>query len=395
MKSFLVFLSIFFIILVTILIGPIGKASYFKQNAIAFLKNDILKDAAINLKKEPETITSFICSKSKGGIHDFYSEGDYWWPDDNNPGGPYVRKDGLSNPNNFTKHREVLIRFSKITGNLTSAYLITGNKKYAKAVIPHLRAWFICDTTKMNPDLQFAQAIHGRVQGRSIGIIDGIHLMEVAQSIIILHNDSLITPEDFSKIKLWFSKFTTWLTTSPFGLKEMKHPNNHSVWWNAQVASYARLTQNTQVIRLCTRNFKHLMNDQMSEIGSFPNELKRTKPYSYSLFVLDGMVMNCILLSQPDSSMWQYKIPAGQTIKKAIDFMAPFIENKEKWKYPHDVAYWNLWPVDQSSLLFAAIHYHNDQYFKLWKTHYRTLKNKEIIRNQPIRNPIIWFDYLN
>ncbi len=75
--------------------------------------------------------------------------------------------------------------------------------------------------------------------------------------------------------------------------------------------------------------------------------------------------------------------------------MVPFIENKEKWKYPHDVAFWNLWPVGQPALLFAAIHYHNDQYFKLWKTHYRILKNKEIIRNQPIRNPVIWFDYFH
>ncbi|HPT28777.1 MAG TPA: twin-arginine translocation signal domain-containing protein, partial [Bryobacteraceae bacterium] len=30
--------------------------------------------------------------------NDFFSEGPYWWPDPNNPSGPYVRRDGVVNP---------------------------------------------------------------------------------------------------------------------------------------------------------------------------------------------------------------------------------------------------------------------------------------------------------
>ena len=85
------------------------------------LKQGILERAAMNIKEEPVTVTAFIAERSAGDIHDFYSEGDYWWPDTLNPDGPYVRRDGETNPDNFVAHRHAMIRFSSIVGNLTSA----------------------------------------------------------------------------------------------------------------------------------------------------------------------------------------------------------------------------------------------------------------------------------
>ena len=49
------------------------------------LKQGILERAAMNIKEEPVTVTAFIAERSAGDIHDFYSEGDYWWPDTLNP----------------------------------------------------------------------------------------------------------------------------------------------------------------------------------------------------------------------------------------------------------------------------------------------------------------------
>lgn len=81
-------------------------------------------------------------------IHDFYSEGDYWWPDTLNPDGPYVRRDGETNPDNFVAHRHAMIRFSSIVGNLTSAYLLTQDKEYVDVILAHVRAWFVNESTK-------------------------------------------------------------------------------------------------------------------------------------------------------------------------------------------------------------------------------------------------------
>lgn len=57
--------------------------------------------ASAALAASPRTITSARNPRSAGGANDFSSEGDYWWPDPNNPDGPYIQRDGLSNPGNF------------------------------------------------------------------------------------------------------------------------------------------------------------------------------------------------------------------------------------------------------------------------------------------------------
>ena len=62
----------------------------------------ILKAASNALALEPVTITKFKAEHSEGGPNDFYSNGDYWWPDPSKPDGlPYIQRDGESNPNNF------------------------------------------------------------------------------------------------------------------------------------------------------------------------------------------------------------------------------------------------------------------------------------------------------
>ena len=74
----------------------------------------ILHAADQYLSQPPVTITASSSQRSKGGKHDYFSEGDYWWPDPKNPNGPYIRRDGFSNPQNFNDHREALIRLSLI-----------------------------------------------------------------------------------------------------------------------------------------------------------------------------------------------------------------------------------------------------------------------------------------
>src|SRR6185312_7554235 len=150
----------------------------------------IMRAANSYLNEKPVTVTASHSPRSAGGPHDFYSEGDYWWPDPKNPGGPYIRRDGETNPDNFTAHREAMVRLSLQVPALTAAWKITRDatlrKKYAAKVGEHLRAWFVDEATKMNPSLEYAQAISGVNKGRGIGIIDTIHLVEVARSADLL-----------------------------------------------------------------------------------------------------------------------------------------------------------------------------------------------------------------
>src|SRR5205823_1777867 len=103
------------------------------------------------LSEEPVTVTAYSSPRSAGGRHDFFSEGDYWWPDPRNRDGPYVQRDGMTNPDNFVEHRRTMIRLSLIVPALAAAYQITGKRQYAAHANRHLQAWFVDETTRMNP----------------------------------------------------------------------------------------------------------------------------------------------------------------------------------------------------------------------------------------------------
>ena len=351
------------------------------QKVVQTLSKQILLDANQAVKAEPITVTHFTCERSKGGKHDFFSEGDYWWPDSLHPNGPYIQRDGFTNPQNFTAHRKAMIRFSTTVGTLTSAYLLTKNKKYSTAATKHLNAWFIDTATFMNPSLLYGQAITNKVSGRGIGIIDMIQMMEVAQSVAVLEKNKQIAPAKLAGIKKWFSNYLTWVNTHSYGIEEREAKNNHGTCWTMQVAVFAKLVGDTSLLQYCTKRYKEvLLPGQMASDGSFPLELKRTKPYGYSLFNLDAMVTLVTVLS----------IQQESGIKKAIDFMFPYIANKQSWPYQKDVMYWDEWPVAPIALLFGAQNFNNTAWFDTWTRLEHFPKNEEVIRNTPIRNPLIW-----
>src|SRR5437588_5689921 len=109
----------------------------------AFERARVLKAANQYLSERPVTITASHWPRSAGGLHDFFSEGDYWWPDPTNPDGPYIQRDGMSNPANFDGHRKALMRLSVQVPALVAAWQLTRDAKYAARAEDHLRAWFI------------------------------------------------------------------------------------------------------------------------------------------------------------------------------------------------------------------------------------------------------------
>ena len=363
---------------------------------MAFNLNEIersreLENANLYIKETPKTITSSFCERSTGNKHDFYSEGDYWWPDDKNPNGPYIRKDGLTNPANFTEHREALIHFSQLSGALASAYGLTNEKKYAQKLAEHLNVWFVNEDTKMNANLLYAQAIKGVATGRGIGIIDTIHLVEVTKAIHAIENSGSLSASDLETIKLWFTNYLNWITTHEYGIAERDNGNNHSVCWTMQVAAFADLIGDEKTKDFCRNFYKNtLLPNQMEKDGSFPLELKRTKPYGYSLFNLDAMTSICQILSTKKDNLFAYTTSDSKNIELGIKFMFSFIENKSLWKYQHDVMYWDEWPVRHSNLLFGGLAFKNKKYIELWKSLNANFTTPEIVRNMPVRNPILW-----
>lgn len=357
------------------------------------LRDKIFKQADWALKQEPITVTAHVSERSAGGKHDFFSEGDYWWPNPVSIDSPYIQKDGMTNPGNFVAHRHSMIRLSRIVGALASAYKLTGDAKYVIHALKHCDAWFVNQSTMMNPHLLYAQAIKGRFTGRGIGIIDTIQLMEVAQGLLIMQGSTAMDQQLLASIKSWFSKYIDWLTTHKYGRDEMNAENNHGTCWAMQVAAFAKFTGNTEITRFCIDRYKNvLLPNQMAADGSFPRETRRTKPYGYSIFNLDAMTTLCQVLSTKENNLWNYETADGKSIKKGIAYLYPFIEDKNKWPFQKDVMYWDEWPVAQPFLVFGAIACNNKSYLNTWKLLKHDPAVDEVIRNLPIRNPLIWLE---
>jgi hypothetical protein len=362
-----------------------------KTNIATLDRTRILKAANQYLNEKPITITDSSSPRSAGGLHDFFSEADYWWPDPKNPTGPYIQRDGMSNPDNFVDHRRALMRLSVQVPALVAAWKLTKNKGYAAKAAEHLRAWFIDERRRMNPNLQYAQAIHGITTGRGTGIIDSIHLVEVARAIEILKDSSALSMTELGAITQWFKDYLTWLTTSKNGTDERDAKNNHTTCWVMQVAAFAQLVDDQKLLQYCRERFKTvIVPNQIATNGSFPEELRRTKPYGYELFNLEAMATVCQILSTRNDNLFTFQTADGRGFRRAFQYMAPFIADKKSWPLKPDVMYDQEWPMRQASLLFAGIAFNRQDYVDLWKKLPADSNVEEVIRNFFIRQPVLW-----
>ncbi len=363
-----------------------------KVNVAAIDRDRILKEADEALAASPVTISSSRAKLSEGGPNDYYSNGDYWWPDPSKPGGlPYIQRDGQSNPDNFKDHRVAMRKMRDAVAALGAAYKLTGDYRYAAKAVEFLHVFYLDEPTRMNPNFQFAQAVPGRSPGRGTGIIDGLHLVEVPPSIEAMENSAAFPPDVLSGLKDWFGAMARWMETSKNGREEAAAKNNHAVAFYLQLAVFSQFAGDQARLEDCRRQFKTVfVPDQMAPDGSFPRELARTKPYGYSIFQLDNMAALCQVLSQPDDNLWTFTLPDGRGMSKAMNFLYPFLADKSKWPRQPDVQAWNDWPSRQPSLLLAGLALGETKWAGLWKKLTPESSNEEVRRNIAITQPLLW-----
>ena len=75
---------------------------------------------------------------------------------------------------------------------------------------------------------------------------------------------------------------------------------------------------------------------------------------------------------------------------KAMAYLFPYLEDKKKWPKPPDVMYFDQWPVRQPCLLFAGLALDRPEYLALWRKLDGDPKVEEVLRNWPVRQPLLW-----
>jgi hypothetical protein len=381
-------------------------------------RNRILREASHWLPAKPQTVTDFPAHDSPGGPHDFFSQADYFWPNPTNPNRPWKEIDGKSNPANFQLHRKAMIRLSQAVPALTAGFLLTRRQEFARAAAAHLVAWFVTPATRMNPNLQYAQGYPGGPSGRSYGIIDTLHLVEPVRAAGFLKE---ALGGNYAPVQQWFREYLEWMKTSAAGMKERDATNNHAIAWALQAAEFARLAGDDLTREEVRTRFETVqLPMQENAQGGFPRELARTKPYGYSIFQFDcattlGWSLGILAANRSsaaasaaksvglEGSGFHSAAPAGPAMGKADNdaearaalcraaaFLYPYLDDKSKWPYAHDVQHWESWPVRSPGLLFCGLACDHPDYIALWRRLDADPTDPEIIRNFPIRQPLLW-----
>lgn len=331
------------------------------------LVNALRKQADELLNKKPISVTDKAFTPVSGDKHDYMSQAPYFWYDSTKPNGlPYMRKDGVRNPeiNKITDHR-FLSELDNACRTLTLAWYCTGEKKYAAKATALLQYWFINDATKMNPNLNYAQAIPGINNGRGIGIIETIALTGIADAVVLLKGSTALTEKDNSSIQQWYTQYLNWMLTSKNGNEEHAAKNNHGTWFYVQAIDFALFTGNNVKAKELIDEAKKRMDSQINKEGKMQLELDRTNGLGYSTFNLQAWFKVATLAQQTGTNLWQYVNQQGAGIRTALDWLIPYALGQKTWTYQQISEYKknNIYTL----LLQAAVAYNDPKYTALAK----------------------------
>jgi hypothetical protein len=293
---------------------------------------ELKRDAGKLLNKPLYTVMSKSLTPDSGDKHDYMSFGPYWWPDPKKDNGlPFIRKDGQVNPAS-KDHRSDQPKLSSLLKELkilSVTYYLSTEEKYAARAAVLIKTWFLNPNTKMNPNLNYGQAIPGRTKGRGIGIIETRYLGILVDALILFEKSSHFKNMHVP-MKQWLDSYLNWLLTSKNGIAESKTKNNHATWYDVQVAVLALYCGKNEILnRAIIKAAEHRIPSQIQADGSQPHELSRTRSFDYSRMNLLGFLQLARLSEHTKTDLWKVH---NSSILKAVLFLKPYAEGKE-WKY--------------------------------------------------------------
>jgi hypothetical protein len=293
----------------------------------------VRRSAEAALKAGPWSVTTHRPEHLDAGPNDYYSEGPYWWPDPKNPNGPYIRKDGERNPGRFMGNRNDLSSVCTAVLALGMGARLLGEGACGEHASEILSVWFVDPKTRMNPNLEYGQAVRGINSGRGIGIIDTVSMIHTVQGVWLLEQAGGLDGKIADGVRRWFADYLRWMTTSEKGLDEKKSGNNHSTWWTAQAAAYAAFVgDNAAKSMACDYYRTALLPNQVQPDGSCPREEARTASLSYSTMNLDGFSVLCRIAQLNGVDLWHYRTPQKIGIETAFQYLKPYVLEPDKWK---------------------------------------------------------------
>ena len=286
------------------------------------------------LKLQPASVMDKTRTAASGDKHDYFSFAPYWWPDPKKSDGlPYIRDDGRVNPDSKRgTDSGAFSRTCNAVETLGLAYWFTRDERYAQKAATLTRTWFLDVATRMNPSLEYAQAIPGINNGRGIGILEARHLSNLVDGLALIAGSPAWSATDSTAMTGWLTTYYEWVTTSKNGREEAAAENNHGSWYDVQIVALAlNLGRIADAKKIVAQAAIKRIQRQIEPDGRQPLELARTKSLDYSCFNLEALVRLARLGESVDVNLWKFSTADGRNLRAALRFVAPYADPEKKW----------------------------------------------------------------
>lgn len=319
------------------------KAALPTDPAIGAAYRDLIARADKALAAKPASVMDKRSIPVSGDRHDYVSLARYWWPNPADAKGPYVRRDGDTNPDIESGRfdRSALSRMTREVDTLALAFYYSGERKYAEGAARVIRTWFLDPATAMNPNMNFAQAVPGVSNGRPEGVLDGASFVGVIDAAGLIAPSGALTPAETTALEGWFGRYLDWMLNSANGKGEGKASNNHGLWYDAQVARFALFARKPEITRKIVVAFaKGRIAQQVDASGALPAELGRTRSFHYSLYALSAAYTVADSAACLGIDLYRAE-ENGRSLRKATDYVASYRGRATDWPYKEQG-----WPAD-------------------------------------------------
>jgi hypothetical protein len=298
----------------------------------------VIADADVAMKAGPWQVTGKTRAPASGDLHDYASMGPYWWPDPKQKDGlPYLRQDGVVNPERDSEafDRVRLEAMSNAVEALALAYFLTEDKAYADRAALLLRVWFLDPKTRMNPNMNHAQSIPGRVPGRAEGIIDLRYMMPVPEAVGLLAPSHSLEDKEVAALRDWYSDLVGWMASNPLGREERAAKNNHALFYDLIITHFAMFSGHEDVAKLVLARFpEQRIGTQFAVDGSLPEELTRTRSFHYSTWTMSAVYDLASLAECFNIDLWSYQDADGRGLRSATAFLSSYAGKENTWRWP-------------------------------------------------------------
>ena len=320
------------------------------------------KDLLIEIKESPkfESLRKVILEKGNkalseniivvtnkswsfsGDLHFYNTMAPYWWPEEKNGQVVYVNKDGQVNPQCEDLDRLKIQKLSEKLRYLCIAYYLSSDKRYYKAFVKQLDAWFVNKKTRMYPNFEYAQVVPGKNsnKGRAVGIIEGHAFNQILDYIRLMESCRSIGKTRYNKIVQWFTELGQWMEDSKLGQQDSQANSNQSISFDIILLNISLFTGNELRVERIIKEFPlKRIYKQIDSYGRQSAELARTNGYQYSLGNLDYFLQFCLIA---ESAGYHVYSENKERINMAFGYLYSFVGNTKAFPYQQLAGFDNL-----------------------------------------------------